>query len=164
MIILMVILLGGVFLFWRKYDKWPWQKEVSVTLPTATVLFLGDATSSLAPQSQTLRDKIMNDLAVKIVQISPVEPVLGGKWFVDRFWFVNGSDKDVYVEYEDGHILRRVLLTVSENGDNFKYDIASYFEPGESDWVLKNGQDTQFGKSLTLYEYDQKAGRWVQKN
>lgn len=132
--------------------------------PTATASPSAANSPTETPLPQTQREKIMNDLAVKIAQISPVEPVLGGHWLVDRFWFVNGSDKDVYVEYEDGHILRRVLLTIAESNGSFKYTVAAYFESGESDWVLKSGQDTQFGKSLDLYEYNQKTSEWVKKN
>ena len=159
--VLILILIGGIFLYRQKYDKWPWQKEVSLVSPTATV---SPAESPSPAHPKTVREKIMNDLAVKIAQISPVEPVLGGHWFVDRFWFVNGSDKDVYVEYEDGHILRRVLLTIAESNGSFKYTVAAYFESGESDWVLKSGQDTQFGKSLDLYEYNEVKKEWVKKN
>jgi hypothetical protein len=162
LLILILILIGAIFLYWRTYQRWPWQKGVSVASPTATVS--PPESSSPAPQPKTVREKIMNDLAVKIAQISPVEPVLGGHWFVDRFWFVNGSDKDVYVEYEDGHILRRVLLTIAESNGSFKYTVAAYFESGESDWVLKSGQDTQFGKSLDLYEYNEVKKEWVKKN
>ena len=161
LVILILILIGGIFLYRQKYDKWPWQKEVSLVSPTATASPVAPIAS---PREKTQREKIMEDIASKIAQLSPAQPVLGGQWFVDRFWFVNGSDKDVYVEYEDGHILRRVLLAVSESGGSFKYTVAAYFESGESDWILKSGQDTQFGKNLDLYEYDEKKGEWVKKN
>lgn len=106
----------------------------------------------------------MKDLASKIKQLSPVEPVLGGQWFVDRFWFVNGSDEYVYAEYEDGHILRMILIKATAQGNSFDYKIEAYFEPGESDWLLKSGQDSQASKNLDLYEFDANSNEWVKKN
>ena len=40
----------------------------------------------------------------KINEVSPEKAVLGGSWHVSRFRFVD--DKNVYIEYEDGHIAR----------------------------------------------------------
>ncbi|MBU3901197.1 hypothetical protein KKF25_00935 [Patescibacteria group bacterium] len=160
LIVLILILIGGIFLYWQKYDKWPWQKEVRVASPTATASPEGSET----PLPPTLRSKIMKDLAAKIRQLSPVEPVLGGQWFVDRFWYVSGSDEYVYAEYEDGHILRMILIKATEQGSNFDYKIEAYFEPGESDWLLKSGQDSQGIKDLDLYELNQNTGEWEKRN
>lgn len=159
LIVLILILAGAIFLYWQKYDKWPWQKEVSVVSPTVTARPEGSGT----PQASTTRGRIMKDLAGKIRQLSPVEPVLGGQWFVDRFWFVSGSDEYVYAEYEDGHILRMILIKSTAQGENFDYRIEAYFEPGESDWLLKSGQDSQRSKDLDLYELNQNTGEWEKK-
>jgi hypothetical protein len=106
----------------------------------------------------------MEDVAQTIAEISPAKPVLGGHWFVDRFWFVSGSDSNFYVEYEDGHILRRILLEAQEKETGLSYEVIAYFEPGESDWALKSGQDKQFGKNLDLYEFDDNLKSWERKN
>ncbi len=154
-------------MYWQKYDKWPWQKEVNVASPAATASSEVNGSSLLSPspqQPQTARGKIMVDLAAKIRQLSPVEPVLGGQWFVDRFWFVSGSNEYVYAEYEDGHILRMILVKATANSSGFEYKVEAYFEPGESDWLLKTGQDSQSDKDLDLYEFDQNKKEWVKKN
>jgi len=162
LIILLVIAFGAIFLYKTSYQRWPWQKEavLSSSTPTASPSVSGTP----APAAAGERKIIMEDVAQTIAAISPVKPVLGGHWFVDRFWFVVGSDSDFYVEYEDGHILRRVLLEAQEKETGLSYQVAAYFESGESDWILKTGQDTQFGKGLDLYEYDQDLKSWVKKN
>ena len=68
-------------------------------------------------------------------------------------------DKDIYVEYEDGHILRRILI---ESGE--EYSLIGYFEPGETDWELKDGEDKFFGSQLDLYEFDQESNQWIKRN
>jgi len=108
--------------------------------------------------------EIMNDVESKIGDISPEKPVLGGNWHVIRFWFVGSDNKNFYVEYEDGHILRRILLGVERESNKFNYDLIGYFEPGEATWDLKKGDDPFFGETLTLYEYDEETARWVKKN
>lgn len=163
LIILLLVLIGGIFLYWQKYDKWPWQKEVSVASPTATA---SPAASNVSPAVKGAREIIMEDVVAKIAQFSPEPPVLGGQWFASRFWFVDGSNNTFYVEYEDGHILRQLLLKAdtSQAPEKISYTAKAFFLPGESDWVLKSGQDEATGRSLILYEYDQTASRWVQKN
>lgn len=164
LLVLLVVLAGAIFLYQQTYDRWPWQKKVELASPTATVSpEFGSAVSS-TPKIKTQREKIMEDVAQMIGEISPVEPVLGVHWFIDRFWFVSGSDNIFYVEYEDGHILRRILLEAQEKETGLNYEVVAYFEPGESDWVLRSGKDKQFGKNLDLYEYDEAQGEWVKKN
>ncbi len=110
------------------------------------------------------RQKVMTDVAEKIGDISPVKSVLGGSWYVNRFWFVEDGDENFYVEYEDGHIFRQVLLNVEKTKDELNYKVIGYFEPGETTWILKKGEDLFFGKGLDLYEYDEESSRWVKKN
>jgi hypothetical protein len=126
--------------------------------------------ASEIPQEQSVvediitRKQIMTDVSKKIAKISPVKPVLGGKWRVNRLWFVQGSNENFYVEYEDGHILRRVLIMVKKKDDGLDYKVIAYFEPGEVDWELKDGEDKFFGSSLDLYEYNDELGKWIKKN
>ena len=115
-------------------------------------------------ESQLDRQEIMEDVAGKISDISPVKPVLGGSWYIDRFWFIKDSDENFYVEYEDGHISRQILLSVEKKEDKLNYKVIGYFEPGETTWVLKKGEDSFFGKGLDLYERDEESGRWIRKN
>ena len=159
-IVLLAILAGAVIL----YERRPWQKEAVLNSPTPTVLPSVSVSGTPLPAAQGERKIIMEDVAQTIAAISPVEPVLGGHWFVERFWFVSGSDEFFYVEYEDGHILRRVLLDAQEKEIGLSYEVLAYFEPGQSDWLLKTGQDTQFGKNLDLYEFSDSLKTWVKKN
>ena len=122
------------------------------------------------PQEQSVvediitRKEIMTDVSKKIAEISPVKPVLGGKWRVNRFWFVQESNENFYIEYEDGHILRQILVTVVKKGGELDYKVIAYFEPGEVDWELKNGEDKFFGSLLDLYEHSEELGKWIKKN
>ncbi|HRY52441.1 MAG TPA: hypothetical protein P5089_01150 [Candidatus Portnoybacteria bacterium] len=164
LIILLFVLVGAILLYWQKYGKWSWQEEVQTVPSTATAS--PGATSSVLPGEKGERDIVMEDVAAKIASLSPEAPVLGGKWFVDRFWFVDGSNNSFYVEYEDGHILRELFLLAdtSQAPDKISYTQKAYFTPGESGWMLQSGQDDTSGRSLILYEYSQDSGRWVKKN
>ncbi|MFH0852409.1 MAG: hypothetical protein V1845_02310 [bacterium] len=155
LIILIFILIGGIFLYRQKYQ----QKGSGTVSPTPTA----------SPETSIAKDPreiVMEDAAAKIAELSPEEPVMGGHWFASRFWFIDGSNNTFYVEYEDGHILRQLLLVAdtSQAPEKISYAIKAYFTPGESDWVLKSGQDDMSGRSLILYEYNEQVGRWVQKN
>ena len=110
------------------------------------------------------RQKVMTDVAEKIGDISPVKPVLGGDWHVNRFWFVKDSNENFYVEYEDGHILRQVLLNTEKEEDKLNHKVIGYFEPGETTWVLEKGKDSFFGENLDLYEHDEESGIWAKQN
>jgi len=106
------------------------------------------------------REEIMIDVSRKINEISPRKSVVGGTWHVLRFWFIQENNTDFYTEYEDGHIMSKVLLET----ENSNYNIVAIFEPGEVDWKLIEGEDRFFGKSLDLYEYSEELNRWINKN
>ena len=175
-VILIILVFAWIGSYWLKYHKWPWgdlrdamQKVSQQQQPqdtsqnqeaTSTQETIGKSQDEIA--SDLFRQGTMADLAGKVAVLSPAKPVLGGKWFVDRFWFAD--DKNVYIEYEDGHIMKRILVQISGEPEKPEYKVAAYFEPGESDWVLKTGNDTLAGKRLSLYEYDQGKKEWVKKN
>ena len=88
---------------------------------------------------------------------------ISGKAQIERFWVV--GDKDMYVEYRDGKGFRRLLITISEQGDNISYSAIGYFIPSENGWNLTIGQDKQFGgKAFILYEFNQRSGAWERQN
>lgn len=153
--------------YWLNYKTWPWSdlnkaienSQNSGTQNNGTQL---DEKEVQEKQNELFRQGTMDDLAGKISEISPAEPVLGGKWYVTRFWFV--SDRDIYIEYEDGHIMRRILVKIEGEQERPEYKIIAYFEPGENDWILKSGEDTMFGKPLGLYEFSEEEQEWVKKN
>jgi hypothetical protein len=158
--ILLIIAAGAIFLYQQTYKHWPWQNDMILLSPTPS----DSANVSGTPKVKTQRDIIMEDVAQKIAQLSPEEPSLGGHWFVDRFWFVSGSDTDFYVEYEDGHSLDQILLKAEKTGAGFNYNLVGFFTAGESGWILQTGTDAQFGKNLDLYEYDAGQKTWLKKN
>jgi len=167
LLILLAVLVGALLLYKGKFQRWPWEKFAGLISPTATPeASLGVSESPLvSPKEKGPRDLVMEDIAQKISELSPEEAVLGGKWFVDRFWFIDGSYATLYVEYEDGHIMRRLLLTANlSQMPKISYKVDAFFEPGESDWVLKSGKDQKSTLSLILYEYNETAKQWTQKN
>lgn len=163
LIVLILVLAGAVVLFQQKYDRWPWQKEVSVPTPTATA---SPTPGGSAEEETDMRQIVMKDVAAKIGQLSPVEPVLGGQWYVTRFWFIDGSYATLYAEYEDGHILRQILLTAntSQAPQKLSYKVDAYFEAGESGWLIKSGKDQESTLPLILFEFDPSQNKWVRKN
>lgn len=106
--------------------------------------------------------EIITYATANIDELSPVEPVLGGKWQVVRFWFV--ADYDFYVEYEDGHILRQILICARGTDAKPQFNVVAYFEPGENEWLLKKGEDIMYGSETTLYEKDIRTGQWARRN
>jgi len=161
-IILVAVLLGGVFLYKSKFDHWPWQAGVADNGQPAQEN--GNNENNAPSQAEKEpRQIIMEDVAARIGQITSEKPVSGSQWQATRFWFVDGSYSTFYVEYEDGRAMRRMLLVAdtSQAPQNIKYDIKASFIPGESDWVLKNGKDGQFGQPLILYSFDKNANSWV---
>lgn len=165
---LVIVMAGGAFLYRRGFFGNFLAQEIEISsAPTAGSKASASLAASVSAESSEMkkaRQEAMRDMAQKIEEIAPEEASLGGHWFVTRFWFVAGSVKDFYVEYEDGHDMRRILIGPGSLESGFKYEPAAYFEPGESDWVLKTGTDTQFDKSLDLYEYDEAKKEWAKKN
>ncbi|MBI4812150.1 hypothetical protein HY798_01705 [Candidatus Falkowbacteria bacterium] len=58
----------------------------------------------------------------------------------------------------------RILAWADGSAEKPAYKIVAYFEPGENDWELKQGEDTMAGKPLDLYEFDESQNEWVKKN
>ena len=115
-------------------------------------------------ENEITREEVMTDLVNKIASISPAKPVLGGSWYINRFWFIKDSNKDFYIEYEDGHIMRQVLVEAGKKNGNLNYKVVAYFEPGENDWELKQGEDKFRGEILNLYEHSEELNQWIRKN
>lgn len=160
-----------------QYKTWPW-KDLNKAIENSQNSGAQNNGAQLdekevqEKQNDLFRQGTMNDLAQKIGEISPAEPVLGGKWYITRFWFAD--DSNAYIEYEvvgflptaeeDGHIMRRMLVKVEGEQEKPEYKVIAYFEPGENDWILKSGEDTMFGKPLGLYEFDQEKQEWAKRN
>ncbi len=167
LLILVILCLAWVGSFWLKYKYWPWDdlKRAVENMDENNNSISQNSDIPKAEKeikSELTRQVVMKDLAVKITELSPEKAVLGGKWYITRFWFAD--DKNVYAEYEDGHIMARILVEISGEDEKPKYKVAAFFEPGENDWILKTGKDTMLGKKLDLYEFDDNKGEWVRKN
>lgn len=83
-----------------------------------------------------------------IVSLAKEPASLGGTWFVQTIQFAYPEGKPdefnaIYVVYEDGHDLRKILLTVPDRSDSTKMQVTAYFKPGDTtDWTLAEGTDT----------------------
>ncbi len=109
------------------------------------------------------RNEVFSFFPEKINEIAPEKPVLGGKWQVARFRFVDNNS--VYVEYEDGHIARAFLLTLNKNvGSMPDYKIVGYFSPGPLGFDLLSGEDISKDKPQEIYEYNETAKKWLKVN
>jgi len=102
-----------------------------------------------------------------ISEVSPVEAVLGGTWYVTRFWTIAGIDindtERFYVEYEDGHDMRKILVDVMTDEFSISHEVKATFEPGEAGWILIDGEDLEDGKNIYLYEKDSESEKWIKK-
>lgn len=92
----------------------------------------------------------MAEIEDQISDIAPEAPSVGGTWVVTRFEFADPHY--VYVDYEDGHDMRRVLLQYGI-GPGLDYEVLGYFEPGDyTDWELVSGDDEASSFSKTVFE------------
>lgn len=124
----------------------------------------GEETTETPLKEEISREEIIKDVSERINEISPIKPVLGGKWYVLRFWFLKNDNENFYVEYEDGHIMSKFLAEAKKKNETLNYAIIGVFEPGEVDWRLTEGEDKFFGQSLDLYEYSEELEKWIKKN
>ncbi|MBI4994933.1 hypothetical protein HZC21_04815 [Candidatus Peregrinibacteria bacterium] len=109
--------------------------------------------------------QIFIDYIKKNISALVKEPAsLGGTWFVQNieFAFPEGKPDEfnaIYVVYEDGHDLRKILLSVPDRTDPAKMQVAAYFKPGDStDWVLAEGADTAKDNEKSIGEIVVKKG------
>lgn len=146
-IFVLILIGGGIYYFLKDLDQAFPQTENSSII-----------------ENNIIREEIFNDLPQKISNVSPANPVLGGNWYITRFWFIQEANKNFYVEYEDGHIMCRILVEAEKRDGELNYKVLAYFEPGENDWVLRQGEDKFFGSLLDLYEYSEELNQWIKKN
>lgn len=118
-------------------------------------------TSEENQKIQETRNDFINYVSKNISSLSPQAPVLGSHWEVNRFWFI--KDSIAYVEYEDGQILRQILVESKETEGKINYKVLGYFEPGNNEWILREGDDPYFGKTGDLYEWDDINKNWKKR-
>ncbi|TRZ80910.1 hypothetical protein D4R86_03620 [bacterium] len=113
--------------------------------------------SDLFPEEKNINPhfiETINYIVENITDLSPEKAILGGSWQVLRFEFVDANH--LYVEYEDGHILRRILIEQLDN----TWKILAYFKQGKDMWELISGKDIYFGAALIIYNKNDK-GQWL---
>lgn len=100
------------------------------------------------------RDNIMLSASDQMNKLSPYETV--GQWFPVKFWFDrNDADNQyVYIDYEDGHYMYRMLVEVLEVDNGLEFSIIGKFELGEEQWDLIEGNDYLYGKVLDIYNWN----------
>lgn len=125
-------LLGGSEDTWICEDgKWVKHGAPSAEMPTEP-----------CPLSEE-QEAVKKYVEENIVEISPVEAVLGGTWYVTDIEFL--ADNIVDVTYEDGHIMSRFMArySVGADGDVVLDDIAldsNFSRPTSPDDELDGGQ------------------------
>ena len=156
-LIIIILILAGFIIYGSFFNKKPVKNNLIQNSNQETIAPSQDLTG--------LRQDAMNDVAVKIGELSPFEPVLGGKWYVTRYWWPKSATNlgDFYVEYEDGHIMRQIILQPKITDTQTNYKIIAGFIDGEDGWELSQGENTLFGQELIGYEYDQPNGQWITK-
>lgn len=77
----------------------------------------------------------------QIVESADFAPApANGKWYADGFGFT--SPNNVYVDFEDGHFLFRVLLNCTGSTPNLTCEAMAFFETDHG-WILMSGQDSE---------------------
>jgi len=164
-IFLLIVLIGLLVVGYLKYPKTSNNNE-NIEQASEENEFTEELEPEITPSTIDL-ERALNYISYNIADISPIKPVLGGSWHVVRMWAaeetIYSQDIQLYAEYEDGHIMRKVLLTVSVGGGETAHKVEAVFEPGEADWQIIQGEDIAFGKSLFLYEKNDQNGEWVKK-
>ena len=138
-LVLILLLIGGVVYGLRNIKQ----------EPQSSTIFT-DEQETVTPLNQETIDYI----AANIGKLSPISPVLGGKWYVTRFSVID--ENHLYVEYEDGHIVSRLLLEKKDD----QWNVLAVFSPGKDMWKLTSGKDEYQGAHLTIYEMDQETEKW----
>lgn len=116
-------------------------------------------------EAQANAKQIFTDYIKKNISSLAKEPAsVGGTWFVQSIQFAHPEGKPdefnaIYVVYEDGHDLRKILLSVSDRVDPTKMQVTAYFKPGDStDWTLAEGADTAKDNEKSVGEVVVKKG------
>jgi|GEM_PF-1761433 len=167
LLFLVLVLVGTVF-YWQDVKKIfsplseeIWKKD-NGNENQGKEIISPSPTSTEAQKTPNTINNFIDYVSKNISSLSPQPPVLGGRWGVNRFWFIKESI--AYVEYEDGHILRQILVESKEaDGGKIDYKVIGYFEPGSDEWILKEGDDPYFGKTGDLYEWDDINKNWKKR-
>jgi len=121
------------------------------------------ASGSPLPKSEDERihQQILRDMAERWDKIMKSQASYKEGGTPIRAWFADNSH--VYVEHGAASSEFQVLFKVDKKDGEMQYNTIGFFEPGESDWELIEGEDPFFGESRILYEKNEK-GEWIRRN
>lgn len=104
------------------------------------------------------REEEMRFISNNITRLLPPGTSPDGIQFVNRFWFVKNSYKEVYVEYGYRGVKSKILVHVIRHGEGddekkiknlFKYILLNYFEFGKGGgWKLRQVEGEQLALDL----------------
>ncbi len=124
-------------------------KKTPAPAPIPPLIVTPVVTPAVTPEPIINAKDIFVEYINKNITTLAKEPAsLGGTWSVQQIQFAYPEGKPdefnaIYVVYEDGHDLRKILLSVSDKTDPSKMQVAAYFKPGETtDWSIADGADT----------------------
>ncbi len=101
---------------------------------------------------------VMVFIEKNINNFAPYLPVEGEKWNVLRFGVA--TDRDYYVEAEDGHNLIRLLLSCQNFDGSFSCKRIADFVVDAFVWKIGNGEDSYAARKISYFEKDSR-GEWT---
>ncbi|MEW6408133.1 MAG: hypothetical protein AB1465_05590 [Patescibacteria group bacterium] len=155
-IVICLIMIAATFSFlWPIYKNKFKEKEISV--PENTVI--ETATPELIlPQT---RFELIKYIEENINNFANTEPQDIEKWRIVRFGFESNKDENIYVEFEDGHALLKVLLWCKNFEAKFECNKINTFEPNNFEWKIDQGKDSFADRVIYYYEKENNEWRLV---
>jgi hypothetical protein len=114
------------------------------------------AKNEVVKTAASTKQSFVDYIKKNITSIAAEPATLGGPCYVLKLEFAYPEGKPdefsaIYVTYEDGHNMAKILMNVPNRADPSKMTRAAFFKPGDStDWVLSEGTDTAKGLEKSL--------------
>lgn len=152
-ILCLIIIVASAYFFWPVYkekfkEKETPQENVNVQIATPE------------PEPPKTRPELIKYIEENINDFYANQPQEIEKWRVSRFGFESNKDENIYVEFEDGHSLLRVLLWCKEFGGKFECKKINTFEPDNFEWKIDQGKDPFIDREI--YYYEKIGDNWKQ--
>lgn len=120
-------------------------KEIDDVVPDDIVIVVDDQTGSVLSYEDTM-EYIESNITSLIDASAPIKPA-NGQRFADGYGFT--SPEWVYVDFEDGHYLYRVLLQCMQRNDAPYCVARALFEKGQIRKVIQ-WEDSQKNKPIVF--------------
>lgn len=98
-----------------RVDSLEFKLGVGTGLEKEKEKYLTDTTSLMVLLPRGYRKKIIDELERDLPKITKQKPVLGGEWYITSAKFI--SPDVILVDYEDGHIARRMIVRRNSYSD-----------------------------------------------